>query len=301
MLSKAVKDAWAAWIKVTRERCHLHFEIEGNDLKSHVTAGHRTGLHCASRVKNDIANVVPEKILEIGCSVGFNCLGLAERYPQALITGIEPDGEACVVASSMADYFGLKNVRFIQGIGESLPFPDESYDLIVCHTVIEHVNDVETCIKEMARILRAGGVAHIEAPNYIWPWEPHLGIAMPPLCPKPIMRFLAKLQGASAHVTYAEHLKLVHPAWIERCFLACGLKWTNRVEAKFQNASEGNNTDIVAYGRLAKIFKILHAMKLSGLAIYILLRLRLYPSLLYTAYKQPGAEKSLWNYTCDST
>jgi hypothetical protein len=99
------------------------------------------------------------------------------------------------------------------------------------------------------------------------------------------MRFLAKLQGASAHVAYTEHLKLVHPDRVERCFRANGLKWINRVEWKFRRVAEGDDTDVVAYRCLARVFKLLRIVKLSGLAIRTCMLLRLYPSLFYTAHK----------------
>ena len=238
MISAVTTQAWEHWITVTRSRCHLRFEIEGGSLESHVASGRDVSRRTADRVAGDLTGP-PDAILEVGCSVGFNCLALADRFPDARVIGIEPDGEACAVATAMSNDFGIANVQFIQGVGECLPFPDESFDWIVCHTVIEHVNDVDACIAEMARVLRPGGCLHLEAPNYMWPWEPHLRIVVPPLCPKPLMRLLARLQGAVAYVDYAEHLKLVHPAWIERRFSLHGLCWTNRVESNLRLAASG--------------------------------------------------------------
>lgn len=284
MISEATNKAWDHWIAVTRTRCHLHFELDGGSLESHVTIGMEAGRRTASRVAADIQGQ-PAAILEVGSSVGFNCLALAERFPNARVLGIEPDAEACAVATAMADDFGIVNVEFIEGVGECLPFPDGSIDWIVCHTVIEHVNNVDSCIAEMARILSTGGALHLDAPNYIFPWEPHLRIVMPPLCPKPLMRLLARLQGAGDNVSYAEHLKLVHPAWIERCFEFNGLRWVNRVESKLRLAATGHNEHIAAFGRAAKLLAMFQSIGLAGWLITILLRLRIYPSILYTAFK----------------
>jgi ubiquinone/menaquinone biosynthesis C-methylase UbiE len=227
--------------------------------------------------------------LEIGSSVGFNCLALAEGYPDATVVGIEPDHEAVLVADGMAADFGLDNVMFVEGVGENLPFPDESFDWIVCHTVIEHVRDVEACIREIARVLRHGGYLHLEAPNYIWPREPHLGIFMPPLCPKPLMRLLARLQGEGARAGYAEHLQLVHPVRMERCFAAYALQWENRAESKLRRAASGEQEQVVAYIRAAKTLSLLNRIGLAPLIIWGLLKARLYPSILYTVHKpHPG-------------
>jgi SAM-dependent methyltransferase len=284
MISESVRRVWGQWIEVAHARCHLHFQIEKGDLNEHVRIGREVGRRCAKRVAGDLLGE-PAKILEVGSSVGFNCLGLAEHFPHTLITGIEPDGEACTVASSMAVEFGLGNARFIRGAGECLPFPDETFDWVICHTVIEHVRDVDVCIAEMARVLRSGGKLHLEAPNYLWPWEPHLRIVMPPLSPKSLLRLFARMQGASCHIDYADHLKLVHPAWLERCFRVNGLRWFNRNEEKLRFAADGKTEGIVAYGRAARFLGLLKAVNMANPLIRLLMLLRVYPSLLYTAYK----------------
>lgn len=285
MISAETIGAWEKWINVTRSRCHLHFDLDGGSLDTHLSIGRNVGRNTAAYIVGDLPGQ-PTAILEVGSSVGFNCLALSEHFPDARVIGIEPDGEACAVATAMGADFGALNARFVEGVGERLPFPDASFDWIVCHTVIEHVNDVDACIAEMARVLRPGGCLHLDAPNYLWPWEPHLRIVMPPLCPKPLLRVLAKLQGAGAHVGYAGHLKLVHPAWVERCFRHNGLRWTNRVETKLHLAASGGGGRIAAYGRAVWFLSVLNSIGLARLMIRFLLRARLYPSLLYTACKR---------------
>jgi SAM-dependent methyltransferase len=49
----------------------------------------------------------------------------------------------------------------------ALPFPDESFDLVVCSHVLEHVPDDRTAMRELFRVLRPGAVALIQTPvNY---------------------------------------------------------------------------------------------------------------------------------------
>ena len=143
MISSAATHAWERWIAVTRSRCHLHFEIDEGHLDSHVAACRTVSWHTALRVSDDLRER-PSSILEMGCSVGFNCLALAERFPLAHVVGIEPDGEACLVAATMAADSGLGNVQLVQGVVELLTFPDASIDWFICNTDIEDANDVYT-------------------------------------------------------------------------------------------------------------------------------------------------------------
>ena len=83
----------------------------------------------------------------------------------------------------------LNRIFFINGVGEKLPFKDEQFDLIICHTVIEHVKDVELVLSEMKRVLTAEGKIHLEAPNYNWPYEPHLSVWCIPRLGKNLLSF----------------------------------------------------------------------------------------------------------------
>ena len=287
MIKQHTKLLWQDWIEVTTERCHLHFQLEQNDLEFHLKTCFRVGDHTAERISQDIL-ITPKLILDIGSSVGFNCLGMAKKYKNAIIVGIEPDEEACHIANSMAQDLDYKNVRFITGFAEELPFKDNIFDLIICHTVIEHVKNVDKCINEMARALKLKGCLHIEAPNYIWPWEPHLKIITLPLCPKPLMRFLAKLQKVGDKVSYLEHLQPVNPIWLENLFRKNNLKWHNRSKVKYLLATSGETKDMAAYRNSTISYKIFSLFKLLRIAkplTKLALRINFYPSILYTVKK----------------
>lgn len=66
--------------------------------------------------------------------------------------------------------------HFHFGYGEQLPFEDESFDLVTSWYVLEHVSDVEKCLAEMIRVLKSGGAAFINGPDYRNSYEEHYGI-----------------------------------------------------------------------------------------------------------------------------
>lgn len=94
-------------------------------------------------------------VLDLGCAGGFMAEALHERG--ATVTGIDPAGEAIEAARAHAEAGG-KQIRYDTGEGESLPYPNHSFDAVVCVDVLEHVRDVAQVIREVARVLRPGGL-----------------------------------------------------------------------------------------------------------------------------------------------
>src|SRR4030042_490857 len=56
---------------------------------------------------------------------------------------------------------------------EQMPFPDNSFDVILLHEVIEHVSDDAATLREACRVVRPGGRIVIYAPNRLHPFETH--------------------------------------------------------------------------------------------------------------------------------
>lgn len=103
-------------------------------------------------------------VLENGCGVGMYVEHMAPFG--GLIYGLEYDFERALEA-------GSRSTGILNAAGESLPFPDQSFDLILSHEVIEHVRDDRLAVREMVRALRPGGRAVIFCPNRGYPFETH--------------------------------------------------------------------------------------------------------------------------------
>ena len=103
-------------------------------------------------------------ILENGCGVGMYVGHLAPFGGQ--IHGLEYDFER-------AAQTGGRNPNILNAAGETLPYPDNRFDLILSHEVLEHVADDRLAVREMLRVLKPGGRAVIFVPNRGYPFETH--------------------------------------------------------------------------------------------------------------------------------
>ncbi len=95
-------------------------------------------------------------VLEIGCGTGFFSLNLrlAGVVDAVHVTDISPGMVAAAVRNG--EQLGIA-VEGRVGDAESLPYDDDSFDLVVGHAVVHHVPDVERAFAEMLRVLRPGG------------------------------------------------------------------------------------------------------------------------------------------------
>lgn len=94
------------------------------------------------------------EVLDLGCAGGFMAEALAARG--ARVEGIDPSVEAIAAARAHAAETGLE-IAYRVGEGEALPYPDASFDAVVCVDVLEHVRDLDAVLAEVHRVLRPGG------------------------------------------------------------------------------------------------------------------------------------------------
>jgi len=100
-------------------------------------------------------------VLDIGSGEGYGAALLAESA--ASVVGIELDAQA--VAHSQANY-AAPNLSFVQGSALELGrFDDESFDLVVCFELIEHLADHEGLLGGIDRVLRPDGLLVLSTPD----------------------------------------------------------------------------------------------------------------------------------------
>lgn len=103
-------------------------------------------------------------LLENGCGVGMYVQKLGGAGGQ--VFGLEYEFERAVEA-------GERSELIVCAAGEELPYPSESFDLILSHEVIEHVRDDKLAVQEMLRTLKPGGRLVLFCPNRWYPVETH--------------------------------------------------------------------------------------------------------------------------------
>jgi SAM-dependent methyltransferase len=97
-----------------------------------------------------------DRSLEIGAGTGYFSLNLLQTgvVSHATCTDISPGMVATLAAN--AQRLGL-DVRAARADAESLPFADESFDLVLGHAVLHHLPNLRRAFGEFHRVLRPGG------------------------------------------------------------------------------------------------------------------------------------------------
>jgi SAM-dependent methyltransferase len=102
----------------------------------------------------------PFTILDVGCGTGANLEMLAQFG----------DAEGVDVSDDALEFCKLKGLKVHKGLAESLPFADESFDLVTALDVVEHLDDDIAGLKEMNRVLKSDGKTLIFVPAFMWLW-----------------------------------------------------------------------------------------------------------------------------------
>jgi ubiquinone/menaquinone biosynthesis C-methylase UbiE len=98
------------------------------------------------------------RVLDVGCGYGGLSLLLARARSDLQITGVDVETGALESAVTSAAQDNLVNVTFEAGDAHQLVFKDNEFEAVVCQTLLTHVGDAEKVVREMARVLKPGGV-----------------------------------------------------------------------------------------------------------------------------------------------
>jgi arsenite methyltransferase len=99
-----------------------------------------------------------ESVLDVGSGAGTDSLVAAQMVgPEGSVKGVDMTPEMLATARASAAAMGITNAEFVEGEAEHLPFPDESFDVVISNGVIDLIPDKDTVFSEIFRVLRPGG------------------------------------------------------------------------------------------------------------------------------------------------
>lgn len=98
-----------------------------------------------------------KNIFSLECGCGSACISLYLASKGVKTAMLDTSSSALNLARETFRKYNLNGI-FINGNMESLPFPDETFDLIISFGVLEHFEDMLPGIKEMVRVLKRGGI-----------------------------------------------------------------------------------------------------------------------------------------------
>jgi SAM-dependent methyltransferase len=117
-------------------------------------------------IQEAVPGLARARVLDDGCGIGTYVRRLAPHVGE--VVGIDYELDRVREAAATPE-----RPLVLCAAGEHLPFPDDSFDVVISNEVIEHVADDGMAVAEMARVLRPGGRAVIFCPNRWYPVEQH--------------------------------------------------------------------------------------------------------------------------------
>jgi ubiquinone/menaquinone biosynthesis C-methylase UbiE len=101
-------------------------------------------------------------ILDVGCGLGILTRRMAQLASRGTVWGIERSADQ--LAKAVGD---LPNLHFQQADAHALQFDDNSFDVVFCRYLLEHVGQPAQVLREMRRVLRPGGKAFVQENNIL--------------------------------------------------------------------------------------------------------------------------------------
>lgn len=142
-------------------------------------------------LKDFLGDCARLSVLDMSCSAGLMTLVFAEHF--GAVTGIDIDAQAVANAKGQ---FADRDVDFLVMDALHTSFDDNSFDVIVCNQMYEHVPDAEQLMREIFRLLKPGGVCYFSGTNRLKIVETHYGrIPFLSYLPKPLAHLYLRALG----------------------------------------------------------------------------------------------------------
>jgi len=144
------------------------------------THGHAESVlrsHRWRTAENSCAYLLPhlapgQQLLDVGAGPGTITADLAERVAPGRVTALEANEEALALSRAELGRRGIA-ADFVVGDVHALDLPDDSFDVVHAHQVLQHVADPVGALREMRRVCRPGGLVAVRDSDYAaFAWYP---------------------------------------------------------------------------------------------------------------------------------
>lgn len=116
-------------------------------------------LNLGCGLPTEFAGINPgNSVLDLGSGAGNDCFVARSIVGETgKVTGLDFTEEMLLRANNNLEKTGFKNVDFVQGDIENMPFPDNSYEVVISNCVLNLVPDKQKAFSEIARVLKLSG------------------------------------------------------------------------------------------------------------------------------------------------
>jgi ubiquinone/menaquinone biosynthesis C-methylase UbiE len=152
-----------------------------NAGKNVYTHGHHESVlrsHSWRTAANSAGYLLPHlrpgmSVLDIGAGPGTITVDLAALVEPGLVTALETSEAALDITRATVSSHGQANIEFVVGDVHQLDIPDDTYDVVHAHQVLQHVGDPVQALREMRRVCKPGGlVAARDSDYHAFTWFP---------------------------------------------------------------------------------------------------------------------------------
>ena len=154
-------------------RAYWNHRIHDLDITTHpagspgffddLDAYHFDKLHHLLRLV-DFGGYAGRRVLDVGCGAGVDLVRFAQGGARA--TGLDVAGSAIALARRNLEHRSLE-ASLCVGDGEALPFPDDSFDFVFAHGVVQYTVDDQALVDECRRVVKPGGTVFLQVYNRI--------------------------------------------------------------------------------------------------------------------------------------
>jgi 2-polyprenyl-3-methyl-5-hydroxy-6-metoxy-1,4-benzoquinol methylase len=142
------------------------------------------------------------RLLDVGCSTGFMTRCYARHFGSAVGTDID-----LPALRHAKDEATGSTLDWLLMDSQNLAFRNETFDVVTCTHIYEHVPDAEKLMAEIYRVLKPGGVCFFSAGNRFSLIEPHYRLPLLSVVPKAVAHVYLRVLGRGRYY-YEKHLTL---------------------------------------------------------------------------------------------